>query len=105
MALDTNDIFPVQKAGGGAGSVRQATIGALLNLATTTAGYWERSGTELSPVNDGDDLTGIGDISAGAATFSDALEGTTGTFSGALEAESIDGGFQDLGSGEVDYPA
>ena len=81
MALDTNDIFPVQKAGGGAGSVRQATIGALLNLATTTSSFWQRTSTTLSPLNAGDSLSGIGDISADTATFT-----------GALEADSIDGG-------------
>lgn len=81
MALETTDIIPVQKPAGGTGSVRKATIGALLNLAQTTASFWQRSGTDLSPVSDGDNLTGIGDISAATATFT-----------GAIEADSIDGG-------------
>jgi len=93
MALETNDIFPVQKAGGGSGSVRQATIGALLNLATSTASFWSRTSTTLSPVNAGDDLSDIGDIQAATATFT-----------GAIEADSIDGGFKELSPGEIDYP-
>lgn len=81
MALETSDIIPVQKDAGGVGSVRKATIGALLTLAQTTSSFWQRTSTTLSPVNVGDDLSGIGDFSA-----------ETGTFSGALEADSIDGG-------------
>ena len=81
MALETSDVFPVQKTAGGAGSVRKATIGALLSLAQTTAGYWQRTGSSLSPVTTGDDLSDIGDISA-----------VNGTFTGNLEADNIDGG-------------
>jgi len=81
MALDTTDIIPVQKTAGGPGSVRKATVGALLALAQTTASFWQRTDNTLSPVNAGDDLVGIGDISAATATFT-----------GAIEAESIDGG-------------
>ena len=81
MALETSDVFPVQKTDGGTGSVRKATIGALLSLAQTTAGYWQRTGSILSPVNTDDDLSGIGNLSA-----------INGTFTGTLEADSIDGG-------------
>ena len=81
MALEPSDVIAVQKTAGGPGSVRKSTVEALVNLASQAAGFWTRSGTELSPATDGDDLTGIGDISAATATFT-----------GALEAESIDGG-------------
>ena len=92
MALETSDIFPVQKTGGGPGSVRQATIGALLSLASSASGFWERSSTTLSPVNSGDDLDDIGDISAVSATFSGDVSGDNAVFTGTLEADSIDGG-------------
>ena len=81
MALDPTDVIAVQKVAGGTGSLRKSTVQALLNLVPSGVAFWERSGTELSPANSGDDLTDIGNISA-----------ATGTFTGALEAESIDGG-------------
>ena len=56
MALETTDIFPIQKTGGGTGSVRKATIGALLNLAQTTASFWQRAANTIQPVESGDDL-------------------------------------------------
>ena len=81
MALDPTDVIAVQKTAGGPGSVRKSTVQALLNLVPSGVAFWERSGTELSPANSGDDLTDIGDISAATATFT-----------GPIEAESIDGG-------------
>ena len=92
MALETSDIFPVQKTAGGPGSVRQATIGALLSLASSTSSFWQRAATTLSPVNDGDDLDGIGDVSAVSGTFSGDISGDNAVFTGTLEASSIDGG-------------
>ena len=81
MALEVTDVIAVQKTAGGPGSVRKSTVEALINLATAASGFWSRSGTDLSPVTAGDNLTDIGDISAATATFT-----------GAIEAESIDGG-------------
>ena len=81
MALDLTDVIAVQKTAGGPGSVRKSTVQALVNLASSVSGFWVRNGTDLSPVTDGDNLTGVGDISAATATFT-----------GAIEAESIDGG-------------
>ena len=105
MALDNNDLLAVQKAGGGENSVRRALVSEFVNLvAISVSTIWTRSGTDISPTNDGDNLIGVGDIQATTATFAGALGADTGTFAGALEAESIDGGFQDLGGGEIDYP-
>ena len=81
MALEVTDVIAVQKTAGGTGSVRKSTVQALLNLATAASSLWSRSGDDLSPVNAGDNLTDIGDISAATATFT-----------GPIEAESIDGG-------------
>ena len=92
MSLETTDIFPVQKAGGGAGSVRKATISALLTLAQTTAGFWKRSGTELSPLNSGDDLADLGDIGADNLNLTADISAVNASFSGTLDADSVDGG-------------
>ena len=92
MALETTDIFPVQKTGGGTGSVRKATIGALLSLAQTTAGYWQRVGSTLNPVNDGDDIEGIGDISAENISLTGTIEADNITITGTLSGGTIDGG-------------
>ena len=81
MALDLTDVIAVQKTAGGPGSVRKSTVQALVNLASSAAGFWQRSSPDLSPITSGDNLTDIGDISAATATFT-----------GALEAERIDGG-------------
>ena len=81
MALDLQDVIAVQKAAGGTNSLRKATLEALVNFTSAAAGFWVRNGTDLSPATDGDNLTGVGDISAATATFT-----------GAIEAESIDGG-------------
>ena len=81
MALDLQDVIAVQKAAGGTNSLRKATLETLVNFTSGIASFWVRSGTDLSPATDGDNLTGIGDISAATATFT-----------GAIEAESIDGG-------------
>ena len=93
MALESTDVFPVQKTSGGTGSVRKATIGALLNLATEAVSLWKRDGSVLSPTNDGDSIDGIatltttGDIEAGGD-----IEAVNATFSGTLDAGAIDGG-------------
>ena len=87
MALDLTDVIAVQKTAGGPGSVRKSTIQALLNLATSVSSYWSRSGTDLSPANVGDSLTDIGDITATGDISAD-----NATFTGTLEADSIDGG-------------
>ena len=92
MALETSDIFPVQKTAGGPGSVRQATIGALLSLATQTASFWQRIDDTLKPVNPGDDLESIGEISAEEISLTGDIQATNATFTGTLEADSIDGG-------------
>lgn len=92
MALETTDIFPVQKAGGGSGSVRKATVSALLSLAQTTAGYWQRIDQTLKPVNDRDDLEGIGEISAEEISLTGDIEAVNATFTGTLSADAIDGG-------------
>lgn len=51
-------------------------------------GYWERTGTVVSPTNAGDDITTTGDLSAAAGTFTgnlsfDAFHTPTVTVSGA----------------------
>ena len=92
MALETTDIFPVQKAGGGSGSVRKATVSALLALAQTTASFWQRSGSELSPITSGDDLADIGDIGADNLTLTADISAVNASFTGTLDAASIDGG-------------
>ena len=56
MALETSDIFPVQKTGGGTGSVRKATVGALLALAQTTSSFWQKAAGIIQPVEDDDNL-------------------------------------------------
>lgn len=82
MALETNDILPVQKAGGGTGSVRRALVSDFIDLVSVSVStIWSRAGSDISPTNDGDNLTGVGDIQAATATFT-----------GAIEADSIDGG-------------
>ena len=87
MALEVTDVIAVQKTAGGTGSVRKSTVQALINLATAASGFWSRSGTDLSPATAGDNLTDIGDITA-----TGDLSAAAGTFTGALEAASIDGG-------------
>ncbi len=87
MALEVTDVIAVQKTAGGTGSVRKATVQALVNLAATTFSLWSRTSTDLSPVNAGDNLTDIGDITA-----TGDISGAAATFSGHLEAASIDGG-------------
>ena len=105
MALDNNDLLAVQKAGGGTNSVRRALVSELVNfVAVSVSTIWQRTGTDIIPTNDGDNLIGVGDIQATTATFAGALGADTGTFAGALEAASIDGGFQELSPGEIDYP-
>ena len=94
MALDNNDLLAVQKASGGTNSVRRALVKDLVDfVATSVSTIWKRDGTNISPTVDGDNLIGVGDIQAATATFT-----------GALEADSIDGGFKELSLGEIDYP-
>ena len=94
MALETTDVFPVQKTDGGSGSVRKATIGALLNMATdAVVSFWERNGTVLSPATDGDSIEGISNITlSGDITAGGDIQAVNATFSGTLEADNIDGG-------------
>ena len=87
MALEVTDVIAVQKTAGGTGSVRKATVQALLNLAASASSLWSRTGTDLSPATVGDNLTDIGDITA-----TGDISGAAATFSGHLEAASIDGG-------------
>ena len=87
MALEVTDVIAVQKTAGGPGSVRKSTVQALLNLATSVSSLWSLTGADLSPVNAGDNLTNIGDITA-----TGDISGAAATFSGHLEAASIDGG-------------
>ena len=91
MALETSDIFPVQKTAGGNGSVRKATVGALLALAQTTSSFWQRTDDTLSPVNSGDDLEGINEIKAVEIELSGDIQAVNASFSGTLSAD-IDGG-------------
>lgn len=104
MALDTTDILAVQKAAAGPGSVRKALVSDFLDLVSVSiSSFWTRSGTELSPVNAGDDLTGVGNIEASSAAFTGEITAGDATFDH-LEATDIDGGHKDLSPGEVDYP-
>lgn len=73
MALETTDIIPVQKNTGGVGSVRKATIGALLALAQTTSSFWKRDGGTLSPVTDGDNIETDGSVSGDALIASTSI--------------------------------
>jgi len=94
MALETTDILAVQKPAAGPGSVRRAFVSDFIDLVSVSVStIWSRTGSDISPTNDGDNLTGVGDIQAATATFT-----------GAIEADSIDGGFKELSPGEIDYP-
>ena len=92
MALDLTDVIAVQKTAGGPGSVRKSTVQALINLASSAAGFWQRSDDTLRPANPGDDLESIGEISAQHIALTGDIQAANATFSGTLEADSIDGG-------------
>jgi len=122
MAIESNDLFVLQKSGGG--ELRKATVAALLtdavtpiipdipeqisdlndvsDAAPTNGQVLKWGGSEWAPADDEtNDLTNYLQKpgSEGSFVINEAADGTI-TYS-----ETIDGGTQDLGGGEFDYPA
>ena len=81
MAIQSNDLLVVQQHSGG--ELRKASVGALLASVPAPITPWERDGTNIKPVFDGDSVT----VTDGSGTPKITLNND-----GSIDAISIDCG-------------
>lgn len=111
MALQLTDYLPVNRDDAGTVTAYKTQVSDIVGLVPGAATPSLQEVTEEGATTDQDvTLAGVTAGAVGAASVASTGDVTSGSnislvaATGEVQATFIDGGFQDLGGGEVDYP-